>query len=172
MAGARQPLALLEAKGAKHLTKREKAERQAGEVKTEPPKQIRPPDYLPEALKNEFRRLGKQLREIGLLSTLDFDVLARYLMARQSYLSATKEVLRTQIGTTGPDGKRTVDVEHLEAVSRIQDRFFKQCQRCAADLGLTVTSRCRLVLPQGADQAGENPFETMMRERREARNRA
>ena len=133
MSGTRQTLEVLEGNGKKHLTKKEKGERAAAEVRAEVPKQIRPPEYLPEALKKEFRALGGKLKEAGLLTVLDYDTLARYLLAKQSYL----------------------------------DRFFKQCRGAANDMGLTVTSRCRLVLPPGAGGKApeENPFERMMRER-------
>jgi len=92
------------------------------------------------------------------------DLIASFL---QSCLDETGDgVLEVQRGGAGEDGQRTVDLERLESASRIQDRFFKQCQRAAADLGLTVTSRCRLVLPEGA-QMEENPLETLLRERME-----
>lgn len=156
MSGSRQPLALLEAKGAKHLTKREKAERAAAEVRVEVPKQIRPPEYLPQELCGAFKSLGKRLRDAGLFTVLDGDTLARYLLARESWLAVTEEVRQLQLPP--------VDLEALDAASRIQDRFFKQCQKCAGDMGLTVASRCRLALPEKA-AAEENPFERLLRER-------
>ena len=166
MAGPRQRLEVLEGKGRKHLTKAEKARRAAGEARPEVPRQIRAPGYLPDGDREAFTELGKKLRDCGLFTVLDRDALARYLLARRSWLEATMEVLEVQRGGAGEDGQRTVDLERLESASRIQDRFFKQCQRAAADLGLTVTSRCRLVLPEGA-QTEENPLETLLRERME-----
>ena len=50
--------------------------------------------------------------------------------------------------------------------------FFKQCRGCANDMGLTVTSRCRLVLPESARPPEENAFERLMREKRERMQRA
>ncbi|MBS6283636.1 MULTISPECIES: phage terminase small subunit P27 family [Intestinimonas] len=166
MSGTRQTLEVLEGSGKKHLTKKEKGERAAAEVRAEVPKQIRPPEYLPEALKKEFRALGGKLKEAGLLTVLDYDTLARYLLAKQSYLAATQEVLKIQRGRTEA-GKRVIDMEALDGATRVQDRFFKQCRGAANDMGLTVTSRCRLVLPPGAGGKApeENPFERMMRER-------
>ncbi|MGN7308777.1 P27 family phage terminase small subunit, partial [Bacillus subtilis] len=29
-----------------------------------------------------------------------------------------------------------------------QDKFFKQCRQAASDLGLTISSRCKLVVPK------------------------
>lgn len=163
---------MLEGNGRKHLSRSERAARAAGEVRAKPPKQIRAPDYLPQSLREEFRSLARQLKELGLLSRLDYDTLARYLLARQSYLAATREVIALQQGTAAPSGGRVVDTEALDAATRIQDRFFKQCRGCANDIGMTITSRCRLVMPEGAHPPEENAFERLMRERRERMQRA
>lgn len=166
MPGPRQRLEVLEGRGRKHLTKAEKARRAAGEARPEIPKQIRPPSYLPLELREEFAALGRKLRDCGLFTVLDSDALARYLLARRSWLEATMDVLEVQKGGVNADGERAVDLERLDAASRVQDRFFKQCQRSAADLGLTVTSRCRLVLPEG-EAPEDNPLEALLRERME-----
>lgn len=172
MPGPRQSLEVLEGNGRKHLSRSERAARAAGEVRPEAPKQIRAPDYLPQNLRDEFRSLARQLKELGLLSGLDYDTLARYLLARQSYLAATREVIALQRGAERADGSRVVDAEALDVATRIQDRFFKQCRGCANDMGLTVTSRCRLVLPERAQPPEENAFERLMREKRERMQRA
>ncbi len=172
MPGPRQSLEVLEGNGRKHLSRSERAARAAGEVRPKAPKQIRAPDYLPQNLRDEFRSLARQLKELGLLSGLDYDTLARYLLARQSYLAATREVIALQRGKERADGSRVVDAEALDVATRIQDRFFKQCRGCANDMGLTVTSRCRLVLPERAQPPEENAFERLMREKRERMQRA
>ena len=38
-----------------------------------------------------------------------------------------------------------------------QDKVFKQCRAAASDLGLTITSRCRIVVPKQEDKP-KNPF--------------
>ena len=57
------------------------------------------------------------------------------------------------------------DVEALKEATKIQDTYFKQARACANDLGMTITSRCRLVLPESRKPQEENAFEKMMRER-------
>ena len=161
MPGPRQSLEVLEGKGRKHLSRSERAQRAAGEVRPAPPKQLRAPEDL-----------TAELKELGLLSSLDYDTLARYLLARQSYLAATQEVIALQRGAERADGSRVIDTEALDVATRIQDRFFKQCRGCANDMGLTVTSRCRLVLPESARPPEENAFERLMREKRERMQRA
>ena len=154
MPGPRQSLEVLEGKGRKHLSRSERAQRAAGEVRPAPPKQLRAPEYLTAELKEQFRALARQLKELGLLSSLDYDTLARYRGAERA------------------DGSRVIDTEALDVATRIQDRFFKQCRGCANDMGLTVTSRCRLVLPESARPPEENAFERLMREKRERMQRA
>ena len=96
MAGPRQPTDLLVLNGRKHLTKAETEARRAAEVKAPPPKskRVKPPAYLPESLHKKFRTLAKQLIEIGILAEIDYDCLARYLLAEQAYLAVTEQVNR------------------------------------------------------------------------------
>lgn len=151
----KEPLKLLEAKGKSHLTKKEKAEREEGEVKTPTPKRVQAPDWLPGNLRKEFNRLGRLLLKIGIFSDLDRDALARYLMAHEIYFKATSHI---------QEAIRRGDSGEAVKWSSVQGRYFTQCRECANDLGLTITSRCRLVIPK-QDKPEENAFERMMRER-------
>ena len=150
MAGKRQPTDVVIANGRKHLSKTEEAERRSGEVKAPTAKTAKPPKWLPEELKKDFRSIGKKLIAIGLYSDLDADTLGRYLVAQREYLMATKYVIKAY---------QERDPEEVEDWSRIQDRHFKQARNCANDMGLTVTSRCRLVVPEGAQKTeDDNPL--------------
>jgi hypothetical protein len=80
MAGKRQPTDVVIANGRKHLSKTEEAERRAGEVKVSPAKTAKPPKWLPETLKKDFRAIGKRLIAAGLYAELDADTLGRYLV--------------------------------------------------------------------------------------------
>ena len=157
MAGPRQPTDVILANGRKHLSKAEEAERRAREVTVAPARTAKPPKWLPEQLKADFRRIGKQLIGAGIYTDLDADTLGRYLIAHQQWLAATKQTQKYLIA---------LDVENAEAWSRMQERYFKQARNCANDMGLTVTSRCRLVVPDsgGGRQRSENdnPFLTLI----------
>lgn len=156
MAGKRQPTDVVIANGRKHLSKAEEAERRAGEVKVSPAKTAKPPKWLPEGLRKDFRAVGKRLIAAGIYTDLDADTLARYLIAQSEYLMATSHVHKAY---------QERDPEEVEDWSRIQDRHFKQARNCANDLGLTVTSRCRLVVPDTGKQATEdsNPMLELIR---------
>lgn len=138
MAGQRQPLALIEAKGAKHLTKAEKAEREAREVKpcTD---DITPPPYLAKKQKEEFERIAAQLNKLKILGETDVDTLARYILSRDTYIKLTKQIQRKAI---------LEDPILLDKYMKNQDRAFKQCHTAAKSLGLTIADRCRLVVPE------------------------
>lgn len=156
MSGKRQPTDLVVANGRKHLSRSEEAERRAGEVRVEPPKTAKAPKWLPEGLRKDFRALGKRLIAAGLYTDLDADTLGRYLLAHHQWLIATQE-------TEAALRKR--DSEAAEDWGRIQERYFKQARGCANDMGLTVTSRCRLVVPTAPEQRPEdvNPFLSVIR---------
>lgn len=151
MAGKRQPLAALQANGRKHLTKAEIAERSAAEVHLKKPKRISVPAWLPEDLKGDFRKISKELLDADLgASQLDRDTIGRLVVAQAQYAAATRMV------------RDSLDQENTETCSSwstLQEKYFKQARACANDLGLTITSRCRLIVPQGGGQAEqENPF--------------
>lgn len=140
LSGKRQPTDLIKAKGRKHLSRSEEAERRAGEVPNITPDgaKIRAPDWLPEDLRDEFNDLRRQLVKLGIFAKLDRDTLARYLVAHQIYLRATSHV------QAALDKQ---DAAGADKWSTVQNKYFKQCRECANDLGLTISSRCKLVLP-------------------------
>lgn len=150
MPGPRQPTDVIKAKGRKHLSTAEEAQRRAGEVQVERPKTVKVPKWVPEDLKKDFRALGRKLLAAGLYTDLDGDTLGRYLVAQRQYLLAAEE---TDTALTDKD------LDKADAWGKVMERHFKQARACANDMGLTVTSRCRLVVPEGK-QAGEedNPF--------------
>lgn len=168
MSGQRQPLAVLEAKGKKHLSAAEKAHRAAGELNAFTGEVVSPPKWLPKARQKTFRDLEEQLRKLEVFSRLDADALAFYVTAYHEWLLATKQVDHF---LSRNKEKELPNLEMANAWGVLQDRFFKQARACANDLGLTITSRCRLVVPQIA-MPEENPFERMMRNREERQRHA
>lgn len=162
MAGKRQPTDLVVLNGRKHLTKEEIEARKAVEVKAPKAKRIKVPEYLPKSLHKKFRALSKALTGIGILAEIDFDCLARYLLAEQAYLAVTDQVNRAIANQA---------IALLDDLSKTQTRYFNQCTRAASDLGLTISSRCRLVVPQ-APKEEESEMDKMMRERAGARRKA
>lgn len=143
----RQPIDLIVAKGKKHLTKKEIEARKKQEVQA-PTDNIHAPDYLTEKQKKSFEEIAKTLDDMNIMSNLDCHALARYISAVDMYEELTKKVRSP---------KTLSDVETLEKYAKLQDRYFKQCHTAANALGLSISSRCKLVLPPSATQ--ETPKE-------------
>lgn len=170
MAGQRQPISLVQAKGKKHLTKAEIAERERTEVKA-PADKVTPPTYLTVSQKKAFRKIARQLREIDLVSNLDVEALGRLVVAQEKYREITAEIARqplmvTMLLETGKEDEygnpimKEMEVVNgqVERLARIQDRYFRQCRQGASDFGLTVSSRCRLVVPKAREAPKTNKF--------------
>lgn len=91
--------------------------------------EIRPPEYLTGAKQVEkFEHYAKLLSEAGIFTELDADCLARYIMSEQLYLQYTAQLTRLI---------KENDLGMVKAMQTLQDKAFKQCQRCAKDLGLS-----------------------------------
>lgn len=148
MAGKRQPTSVVIANGRKHLTKAETDARLDAEVRMKQPKTAKPPKWLPENMKKEFRAIGKKLIACGLYSELDADTLGQYLVSRYDWINAEKMSSEYVAAGKKADAKEWVS---------IQNTLFKQCRQCAESLGLTISSRCKLMIPQGLQNpnAGE-----------------
>lgn len=45
------------------------------------------------------------------------------------------------------------------AIKKLQSEAFKEARAAAADLGLTIASRCKLVAPKAKEEKPKNKFE-------------
>lgn len=140
MGRRRKSTAELRVSGSRHYSKAQLEERERVEVKPPPVKILKPPSYLPQSLATKFHQLAPVLIKMGVLTSVDGDCLARYLIAESNYLRATNRL------TTAMNTGNTVEADKWSA---IQDRFFRQCRAAGGDLGLTVSGRGRLELPSG-----------------------
>lgn len=148
MARPRQPIELVKAKGKKHLTKAEIEAREKSELKVDL-KDVSIPEYLPAKLKEEFVDIANKLLIVGVMTELDEDCLARYLLSKQSYLQYTSMLNKAT---------KNNKIIEMEKLMTMQDKAFKQCRACANDLGLTIASRCKLVMPVAEEKPKENKF--------------
>lgn len=138
MSGQRLPTGVVEARGNKHFSKAELEERRNSEIKPITDNIIAP-DYLTKKQKDEFYRIADQLKKLKILGETDVDALARYITANDFYINAVKKM-------RGKDVKD--DPIKFGAWAKIQERYFKQCRASANDLGLSISSRCKLVVPE------------------------
>lgn len=174
MAGRpREPVDLLVAKGKKHLSKDEIEQRKNEEVDV-PFVDVKPPKYLKGKKRiNEFNHYAAMLVKIGIFTELDVDVLAKYIIAKELYISYTNElekVISKKVVLSKWDALEEITFrgeadaivlrDLLERILRrqkgddatvlmnLQDKAFKQCLACAKELGLSISSRCKLIIPQ------------------------
>jgi len=150
LARPREPIDLIIAKGKKHLTKKEIEERRAQEVKASNDK-IEPPSYLPDELKEKFIRIANELIEIDIMSNLDCEALARFIVAESQYQRVSEKIFK--IKTVGP--------KYAELI-KTQEKLFKMARQAANDLGLTISSRCKLVVPKKEEEKPKNKFSKFM----------
>lgn len=129
-----------------HLTKAEIEERQNGEINV-PFTDVQPPEYLTGQKQiDKFNYYAEMLLALGIFTELDVDCLARYIVAESLYLQYTS-LLSQMI--------KKKELDDLSRIQTMQDKAFRQCQSCARDLGLTITSRCKLVVPPPPDDDDE-----------------
>ncbi len=105
------------------------------------------PSSLSQAAKNEWRRIAKELHDIGLLTVVDRAALAVYCDAYDKWLSAT-EILDSKGLTYEYVNKAgAVNVVARPEVN-IATKYAQIIKSFCSEFGLTPSSRCRLVLPK------------------------
>lgn len=161
MARPREPINLVIAKGKKNLTKAEIEERQSSEVQP-CVDDITAPSFLTAKQRTEFDRIAGQLMKIKILGETDCGTLARYVVAQENYEQAVKDLRTVQKQRPKGDGA-TVEAlvlwaDMLEKLDKRLERYFKQAQSAARELGLTISSRCKLQVPVKEEQPKVNKF--------------
>ncbi|WP_299997622.1 phage terminase small subunit P27 family [uncultured Clostridium sp.] len=139
MPNVREPIEVIMKKGKKNLTKEEIATRMNQELKVDS-ESISIPEFLPSKFKKQFLAMSERLQKVYNFTDLDTDLLARYFIAKDFYNRYNKK-LRTEFD------RKKVDFSLIKDIQNSQDKAFKQMRACANDLGLSLSSRCKLVVP-------------------------
>lgn len=148
MAGRnKQPLKVIEGKGSSnHITKEEAKKRAAHEEKMRGNNdKIRAPEYLLKKQKEEFEAIAAELVDLDIMSNLDIDTLARYIEAKTEYQRL------------GPVIRKLDPIKNLDTytkLSRTRKQLSDECRSYASDLGLTITSRLKLIIPSSSATVG------------------
>lgn len=151
MAGrTKQPIEVVIANGKKHLTKEEIEKRRAAELKVDLV-DIKIPEYLNDHQKEEFSILASKLKYLKIMTELDEDALARYIVTREEYLQVDT-MLQKELN------KKRKDIGRLINIQTIHNRLLNQVKSLSSDLGLTISSRVKLVVPQEPPKPKENKF--------------
>lgn len=177
MPGKRRPMDvnLSVTDGGKHWTKDEIEDRQASEVKMPPLKVLTPPKWLDDDAKKLFRKYAKQLKDFpeGVVSTLDAGTLARYCDCELSYVEASAQknawlsVCKDRMEAKRSRGAALDDSsDNIYEAAKEQVNFWtsqlakfeKMARSCATELGMTISSRCRLVVPNVKKEPVADPL--------------
>lgn len=153
MARPREPIELIIAKGKKHISKAEIEARRAQEIQV-PFTDIKPPRYLNAKQKKVFKDLASKLSAVRIYTELDADALGRYIIAQDLYLAYTDAI--TELLESG-------NLVLLKEIQNMQDKAYRQAQTSARDLGLTISSRCKLQVPEPSEEPKRNKFRDGLR---------
>ncbi|MEX3621873.1 phage terminase small subunit P27 family [Viridibacillus arvi] len=157
MAGRnKQPLSVIQGNGkSHHLTKEEIKKRAEHEDKMRGnTDKVEAPSYLLKKQKEEFDSIAAELLELEIMSNLDVDTLSRYIEAKSEHQRL------------GPIIRNLHPVEDMDAytkLNRTRKQLSDECRAYASDLGLTITSRLKLVIPQKEDDKPKNKFSKFAR---------
>ncbi len=190
MAGKRRPmdvnLSVVEGGKGKHWTKAEVEARKASEPKLPKPKALKPPAWLSDPAKKLFKSYAKQLLDFpsGIISTLDVGTLAKHCDNEHKYAEASQkaetwaareqrymdEYLRLKDETAPREDIRRARDEYAEAQDEV--KFYtelmvkheKMARSNATEMGMTVSSRCRLVVPKSDTKEEADPIAELQRQ--------
>lgn len=155
MARPRQPIEVMMGKRRVHRSSEEITERAENEIKADTDA-IFPPAFLTGVQKREFKKIAAALKKLKLMTNLDCVCLAQYVASKDEWVYYT-----SLLGKLSKSGEKEglhdptellQSIVMLEKLTGLQDKAFKRCRACAGDLGLTITSRCRLSLPKTAEE--------------------
>ena len=132
-----QPIELILAKGKSHKSKAEIKERINNQIKA-PVDNIVPPKFLNKKQKELFNEISKELIDLDIMSNLDCNALAMYIKSLDMYTEVTKELEKTSLE----------DISQFKELTILHEKYAKECRMLASDLGLTISSRCKLVVPK------------------------
>ncbi len=149
MAGPRQPIALIELNGKAHFTKAQIEERKNSEVSAGTDNVV-PPEYLTKKQADEFMALADELMRCNIMTNLDCDALARFVVSRADYAAYVRLVRSI---------KKDVDnLLALEKADKLKRGAFADCNTAAKELGMTISSRCKLIVPKKEENRPINKF--------------
>lgn len=160
MSKKKKPIALHLAKGnPNRLTKEEirKREQHEKSMKAGTDKIVAPSRLLKKQ-KERFYELSNELIELGIFDNLDIDTLAMYIETYDNYIRVVRSARKMNA--------KDVDENFKEYAARMRTatQLSEQCRKLASDLGLTITSRLKLVIPE-KEEKSESPMAQFLKRR-------
>ncbi len=121
------------------------------------PRTTRPkmPQYLTPAEQAEWKRITRELRSMGLLTSADADAIAVYCQVACRYQLATKDVQEKGLTVESPNGYPIIN----PALS-IVNKCIQQMHRLLTEFGMTPAARSRISVPE---PEAADPYEEFKR---------
>lgn len=116
----------------------------------QPPKRKRlpsPPGHLGEIAAHEWRRTGKILQRIGLLTQIDLAALEAYCVTYERWVEAEKQVQKL-----GPIVKTKNGNLIQNPYLAVANRAMKELRAWLSEFGMTPSSRSRVKVNENADK--------------------
>jgi P27 family predicted phage terminase small subunit len=115
------------------------------------------PSCLGEEARKEWRRLARELAELGLLTSIDRGLLAAYCQAHALWVEAVSSIQRYGTMVKSPNGY-PMQSPYVAVANKQVDIMV----RIAAEFGMTPSSRTRIRV---GDRTPQDPFETFLQDR-------
>ena len=137
------PINILQQKGKSHVTKAQIAARSAAESAFNfPADKVRPPAFLSDVAKKEFRRLAKGLLDVKLITNVDVNALAAYCQAFSRWKDAEEKLARHGTLIKGKNGEPVIN-----PYVYIVDKCFAQMKAMAVEFGFSPGARAKIAVP-------------------------
>ena len=151
----------IQAAGRTHVTKKDMEERESSAPKVIADN-IRPPDFITDAEQvKEFNEIAAELVRLGIMGNLDCYTLGMFVCSKARYKEYEK-TLQEIMQKNQSANQRLKWLPKLKEFEALKDKNFRECLSCANAMGLTITSRCKLVAPKEAPP--ENKFSKFLKE--------
>ncbi|MEB4861147.1 phage terminase small subunit P27 family [Priestia megaterium] len=131
-----------------HISNEEKEARKEVEAKLKAPNdKLKAPKFLDENAKKEWKRIVGDLIDLEIIANIDMATLAMYCDAYSRYQEATAHII--EHGTTVEHVNTSGNVNEVVSPHvTVQLKYADVIRKCASDLGLTISSRLKLVAPK------------------------
>lgn len=146
MNDTRLPIDLLVAKGKKHLTKKEIADRKNSEIKADADNIFAPAFLTTKKQKEQIEYLKEELLKANIVTNLDATTLGRYIILEEQWEKITKKLLKLDV-LSEEYGKLLIQ----------QTKVFGQLDKASTELGLNILARCKIAIPK-AEEKPVNKF--------------
>lgn len=128
------------------LTKKEIEQRVEAEKRLKPrANKVKPPAWLSDEAKKEFKRIVKEMQDLDLLTNIDVDALALYCDAYVNYIECTRIIAEEGLMVEYTNkAAETNKVPHPLLTKKKQ--LHEQMKSLAAEFGLTPAARAKLAI--------------------------